>query len=405
MLYDMFQAANDALLPTRFAAVTAASALRPIGSLNPAYLGPRSAAAALDVFGRSVTTHRRPAFGIDAIEIGNRQVTVTEDVIQKTAFGSLLHFRKDSELVQPKLLLVAPMSGHFATLLRGTVRTLLADHDVYITDWHNARDVPLSAGRFALDDYITHVITFLETLGAGSHVMAVCQPTVAVLAAVSVMAAQNNPAQPRSMTLMAGPIDPRVNPTSVNRLAHEHSYEWFENNVITTVPLRYAGGGRKVYPGFLQLTAFVTMNFGRHASAQIRQFANLIRGDTEKAAMHDAFYDEYLAVMDLPGEFYLETIKRIFQDADLPRGALTYRGEPVNPGAIRRTALMTVEGELDDICAVGQTTAALDLCIALRPSMKFNYLQTGVGHYGTFNGKRWVQGIYPRVRAFIQSAA
>jgi poly(3-hydroxybutyrate) depolymerase len=398
----MFQAANDALLPSRFAAVTAAAALRPFGALNAAYLAPRSAAAAFDVFSRSVTTHRRPPFGIDSIEVGNRQVAVTEEVAQASAFGSLLHFRKDSAMVQPKLLLVAPMSGHFATLLRGTVRTLLEDHDVYITDWHNARDVPLSAGRFALDDYIGHVIDFLEILGPGTHVMAVCQPTVPVLAAVAVMAAANNPAQPRSMTLMAGPIDPRVNPTTVNRLAHEHSFEWFEKNVITTVPLRYAGGGRKVYPGFLQLTAFVSMNFGRHASAQMRQFANLMRGDTAKAAVHDAFYDEYLAVMDLPAEFYLETIKHIFQDAALPRGELTYRGDKVDPGAIRRTALMTVEGELDDISAVGQTTAAQDLCSNLRPSMKFNYLQTGVGHYGTFNGKRWAHGIYPRVREFIQ---
>jgi polyhydroxyalkanoate depolymerase len=289
--------------------------------------------------------------------------------------------------------------------LRGTVRTLLADHDVYITDWYNARDVPLSAGRFALDDYIAHIIDFLDLMGPGTHVMAVCQPTVPVLAAVSIMAAHNHPAQPRSMTLMAGPIDPRISPTSVNRLAQEHSFEWFEKNVITKVPMRYAGGGRKVYPGFLQLTAFVTMNYGRHAGAMIRQFGNLVRGDNAKAAQHDAFYDEYLAVMDLPAEFYLETIKRIFQDAELPRGAFMYRGEQVNPGAIRRTALLTVEGELDDICSVGQTTAAQDLCSALRPSMKYNYLQTGVGHYGTFNGKRWAQELYPNVRSFIQAMA
>jgi poly(3-hydroxybutyrate) depolymerase len=405
MLYDMFQAANDALLPARVAATAAAAALRPFGALDAAYLAPRSAAAALDVFTRSVTTHKRPHFGIETIEVGNRQVAVIEEVAGASEFGSLLHFRKDSEVQQPKLLLVAPMSGHFATLLRGTVRTLLLDHDVYITDWHNARDVPVAAGRFGLDDYIEHVIDFLEILGPGAHVMAVCQPTVPVLAAVAVMAAQNNPAQPRSMTLMAGPIDPRINPTTVNRLAHEHSFEWFEKNVITSVPLRYAGAGRRVYPGFLQLTAFVSMNFGRHAGAQIRQFANLVRGDASKAAQHDAFYDEYLAVMDLPAEFYLETIKHVFQEAALPRGTLTYRGEVVDPGVIRRTALMTVEGELDDISAVGQTTAALDLCSGLRPAMKFNYLQTGVGHYGTFNGKRWVQGIYPRVRAFIQTAA
>ncbi len=405
MLYDMYQAANDAMLPARMMANAAATILRPIGSLDKAYFMPRTAAAALDMFSGLVTTHRRPGFDIDTIRMGNRQVSVREEVARAAPFGSLLHFRKDSEVKQPKVLLVAPMSGHFATLLRPTVQVLLQDHDVYITDWHNPRYVPVLAGNFGLDDYVQYVIDFLTVLGPGTHVVAVCQPTVPVLMAISTMAAINHPAQPRSMTLMAGPIDPRINPTVVNRKSLEHTADWFEKNVISTVPLRYAGGGRRVYPGFLQLTAFVSMNYGRHVAAHIRQFGNLIRGDAESAKVHDAFYEEYLAVMDLPADFYIETIRRIFQETHLPRGIMTFRGNPVDPGLIRRTALMTVEGELDDICGVGQTTSALDLCSGLRPSMKFNHLQTGVGHYGVFAGKRWAKEIYPRVRSFIQAAA
>jgi len=405
MLYDMYQAMNDALLPARMMAEAASAGLRPLGALDPAFLGPRSAAAACDIFARSVTSHRRPSFGIATVGRGNREVAIREEFVKVGPFASLLHFQKDSPVQQPRLLLVAPMSGHFATLLRGTVQTLLQDHDVYITDWHNVRYVPPDAGIFGLDDYVAHLIDYLGFLGPGTHIMAVCQPTVPVLMALSAMAEANDPAQPRSMTLMAGPIDPRINPTSVNRLTLEHPFEWFEKNVITTVPMRYPGGGRRVYPGFLQLSAFISMNYGRHASAQIRQFAALVRGDTVSAAVHDKFYDEYLAVMDLPADFYLETIQRIFQDAHLPRGVMTYRGAKVNPAAIRRTALLTVEGELDDICAIGQTTAALDLCSGVKPMMKQNYLQTGVGHYGVFNGKRWAQEIYPRVRSFIQAAA
>jgi polyhydroxyalkanoate depolymerase len=289
-------------------------------------------------------------------------------------------------------------------LLRGTVETALSDHDVYITDWRNARDVPLSGGTFDLDDYIEHTVQFMEAVGPGGHVLAVCQPTVGVLVAVSVMAQARNPAQPASMTLMAGPIDTRLNPTVVNKLAKSKPIEWFESNLIATVPGRYAGAGRRVYPGFMQLTAFVSMNLDRHLKAHGTQFDNLVAGDSERAAVHRRFYDEYLAVMDLDAAFYLQTISKIFQEHALPRGLLTYRGNKIDLGAIRRTAMLTVEGELDDICAIGQTMAALDLCAGVPPYMKGHHLQSGVGHYGVFNGKRWNREIYPRVRQLIQAA-
>jgi poly(3-hydroxybutyrate) depolymerase len=296
---------------------------------------------------------------------------------------------------------VAPLSGHFATLLRGTVQTMLAEHDIYVTDWKNARDVPVAEGEFGFDDFIDYVIGFLDALGPGTHVVAVCQPAVAVLAAVAIMAASGNPAQPSSMTLMAGPIDTRINPTEVNRLATGHAIEWFERNLISRVPSGHPGASRRVYPGFLQISAFMLMNFDRHVRAHAEHFASLVEGDSAKATLHQAFYDEYLAVMDLPAAFYLETVERIFQTQELARGTLVSRGRPVEPAAIRRTALMTVEGENDDICAVGQTLAAQELCTGLHPLKKRHHLQTGVGHYGVFSGRRWAAEIYPRVRQLI----
>lgn len=405
MLYHLYQAANDAILPGRLAALTVAGLLRPINGGGALSFLPRAITATLDVFDTAATTHLRPAFGISSVAVGNEDVAVTEQVVFSTPFADLLRFRKDSETEQPRLLVVAPMSGHFATLLRGTIRTLLQDHDVYLTDWKNARDIPVSKGAFGFDDYVEHIIDFLEVLGPGSHVLAVCQPTVPVLAAVSVMAASGSRAQPRSMTLMAGPIDTQISPTEVNRLACGKPYEWFERNMIATVPERFGGAGRRVYPGFVQLSAFIAMNRERHTQAFIRQFRNLVTGEIESAAAHRRFYDEYLAVMDLPAEFFLETVKKIFQEAELARGVLTYRGEPVRPSAIRRTSLLTVEGELDDICAIGQTMAALDLCSGITPAMKQHHLQTGVGHYGVFNGRRWAREIYPRVRDTVQAAA
>ncbi|MEJ1975466.1 MAG: polyhydroxyalkanoate depolymerase [Acetobacteraceae bacterium] len=406
MLYQLFQAHADMAVPVRMAAGLWSEWLRQSQSL---FADPddwrRRMAAACEVVTRTSVTHARLPFGIDSVQVGNERVAVTEAVVDSTPFATLLHFAKDTGAPQPKLLVVAPMSGHFATLLRGTVRTALADNDVYLTDWHNARDVSTADGQFDFDDFTDHVIRFLERLGPDSHVLAVCQPTVAVLMAVALMAQAGNPAQPRSMTLMAGPIDTRISPTAVNDLAKQHSYDWFERNLICRVPLRYAGAGRRVYPGFLQLTAFMAMNKARHEQAFRDYHANLVAGEASKAAVHEAFYDEYFAVMDMTAEFYLDTIAKVFQQHELPRGVMRFRDQLVEPAAIRRTAMLTVEGELDDICAIGQTMAAHDLCTGLRPGMKRHHLQTGVGHYGVFNGRRWTNSIYPQVRDLIQSHA
>jgi poly(3-hydroxybutyrate) depolymerase len=322
-------------------------------------------------------------------------------------FGTLLRFRKYNAQdlpYQPPVLLVAPLSGHFATLLRETAKTLLQDHDVYITDWHNARDVSLRHGPFGLDDYIDHMIRFTQAIGPGAHLVAVCQPCVAALAATAIMAEDDDPAQPRSLTLMAGPVDCRVNPTEVNKLATSKPIAWFEKNLISHVPLPHRGFMRRVYPGFVQVSAFMAMNPERHKQSFRDMYRHLVDGDVAQADTIRTFYDEYLAVNDLPAEFYLETVEKVFQTYDLPLGKLQYRGRTVNPAAIRRTALMTVEGERDDICAVGQTVAAQDLCSSLRPYMKTHHIQTGVGHYGVFSGRRWNQQIYPRVRDMIHAS-
>ena len=402
MIYQMYQAQADIMDPLRMMARTSSALLRTITPSQPYGIALRHINAALDVFGHSGTTHKRPAYAIKNVTVGNSLVNIEEEVVFSTPFASLLHFKKDSDRKQPKVLLVAPLSGHFATLLHNTVEVLLQDHDVYITDWHNARDMPVEAGRFGFDEYIEHVIRFLEFLGPRSHVVGVCQPTVAVLAAVAVMSEDNNPATPRSMTLMAGPIDTRRNPTKVNKLAKTKDISWFEDKMIGVVPWRYRGAGRRVYPGFMQLTAFVSMNLDKHIGAHIKQFRSLAAEDAARAETHRAFYDEYLAVMDLPAEFYLETVQRIFMDHELPKGELKYRGRLVKPETIKKTFLFTVEGERDDICGLGQTSAALDLCSNLRPLLKRHHVQTGVGHYGVFSGKRWANDIYPRVREVIE---
>jgi poly(3-hydroxybutyrate) depolymerase len=405
MIYDLYQAQADVLDPLRMMARHGSTLLRTVTPTQPYGLMFRHVTAALDVFGHSGTTHKRPAYAIKDVTIGNKPVSVTDEIVFATPFASLIHFKKDTDRPQPKVLLVAPMSGHFATLLRNTVETLLPDHDVYITDWHNARDIPVEAGRFGFDEYIEHVIKFLEFLGPRSHVLGICQPAVAVLAAVAIMSEDDNAATPRSMTLMAGPIDTRRNPTKVNELAKTKDFSWFEERMISIVPWRFRGAGRRVYPGFIQLSAFVSMNFDKHVGAHVRQFRSLAGGDKVAAEMHRAFYDEYLAVMDLPAEFYLETVKRIFMDHELPKGELTYRGRLVKPEMIKKTFLFTVEGERDDICGLGQTAAALDLCSNLRPALKRHHVQTGVGHYGIFAGSRWVNEIYPQVRGVIQFSA
>ncbi len=410
-IYQLYQTQADLLAPLRRAAAIAAGVLRPadLGAATPAAW--RQMLAACDILSTGGLTHRRPAFGFAQVAVGDGTATITETAADATPFGTLLHFRKDPAPGhpplpgQPKVLLVAPMSGHFATLLRGTVQVLLAENDVYITDWHNARDIPTGDGRFGMDEFIAHVMRFLRAIGPGAHVIAVCQPAVAVLAAVALLAQAGDPAQPRSMTLMAGPIDTRVNPTKVNELAAGRPIEWFEKTLIGVVPWRYRGAWRRVYPGFLQLAAFMTMNLERNVGAHFSHFRALVGGDAAGAAAHRGFYDEYNAVMDLPAEFYLETVQRVFQEHDLPLGRLKFRGETVRPGAIRRTALLTVEGERDDICAIGQTVAALDLCTGIHPGMKRHHLQTGVGHYGVFSGRRWATEVYPRVREMIQSTA
>jgi polyhydroxyalkanoate depolymerase len=353
---------------------------------------------------RSGLTHVRPPYGIDSVLVGNEEIAVTEEAAHVTPFGTLLRFKKDVTTEQPRVLLVAPLSGHFATLLRNTVKTMLPEHDVYITDWHNARDAPLSAGRFGFDDYAEHLIKFLEVIGPGAHIVAVCQPCVATLVAAAVMAQTGNPAQPHSMTLMAGPIDCRVNPTKVNELATSKPMSWFEQNLIASVPMRYPGAFRKVYPGFVQLAAFMSMNIDRHVKAHRELYDNLVAGELAKAAATKAFYDEYFAVLDLAAEFYLETVKIVFQDYALAKGELKFRGEKVEPRAIRRTSLFTVEGEKDDICAVGQTLAAQDLCSGIKPFRKRHHMQPGAGHYGVFSGRKWEGQIYPLLKNTILSS-
>jgi poly(3-hydroxybutyrate) depolymerase len=402
MLYLAYQLQSDIMTPVRaWASMASGKGAPPLLSDHPAM---RNLTAVYELIARAGLTHTRPPFGIDKVTVGNREVEVREEAAAKTSFGTLLHFKKDIATAQPRVLLVAPLSGHFATLLRATVRTMLPEHDVFITDWHNARDTPLTAGRFGVDEYTDHIIKFLETMGQGSHVLAVCQPCVAVLAAAAVMAQAGNPAQPRSMTLMAGPIDTRINPTKVNELAKKRTIDWFERTLTASVPLRYPGAFRRVYPGFVQLVAFMSMNLERHVKAHKELYDNLANGELEKAAVTKAFYDEYFAVLDLTAEFYLETVRLIFQEHALPLGKLEWHGQKVDPTAIRKTMLLTVEGERDDICAVGQTVAAHDLCSKLRPYLKRHHMQAGVGHFGVFSGKRWENQIYPLLKNVILSS-
>jgi poly(3-hydroxybutyrate) depolymerase len=403
MLYDAYQAHSDVFGPIRLMA----EAFRGFFDQPWPLIGDmplvRGAAAAMELLSHAGMSHDRPDFGIRTVTISGEEVAVAEEAVASHPFCSLLHFRKEASRDEPRVLVVAPLSGHFPTLLRGTVQTLLPEHDVYLTDWVNARNVPLLHGRFDLDDFVELVIRYIRLLGPPIHVIAVCQPSVPVLAAVSLLAAAGDPCQPASMTLMGGPIDPRASPTEVNRFARAHSLDWFERTVITTVPGRYAGAFRRVYPGFLQLAGFLSMNLDRHLSAHWTMFDNLVRGDGESAAATRAFYKEYSSVMDLPADFYLQTVKRVFHDHDLPQGRFRVRGDPVEPAAIERTALMTVEGERDDVCAPGQTVAAHRLCSGIAAVKKSHHLQLKVGHYGVFHGRRWQTETYPKVRAFIRA--
>jgi poly(3-hydroxybutyrate) depolymerase len=400
MLYQAYQNHMDLTQPWRTGAASALKYLNlvPQGVSDKVF---GRLTAALELISRSSLTYSRPAYGIDRVQVGNRALQVTEEVVYSTPFGSLLRFKKEDGPEQPRLLLVAPMSGHFATLLRGTVKTLLQDHDVYITDWHNPRDIPLSEGRFGLDDYSAHLIDFLGHLGPRPHMVAICQPSVSALVASAIMCEDNHPSRPATLTLMAGPIDTRIQPTKVNEFAKAKPIKWFEDNLINYVPIQCKGALRKVYPGFVQLTAFVSMNLERHVKQHLDLANHLIKGEKEKASVIKTFYDEYFAVMDLSAEFYIETVRDVFQEHLLPQGKMTFRGRPVNPAAIKRMGLMTVEGEKDDICSIGQTLAAQELCTGVRAYRRVHHMQAGVGHYGVFSGKKWNNEIYPLLRDFI----
>ena len=404
MIYQTYQSNADMMSPLR----SVAKVVSPL--LDGARAGAttwatRKLTAACEILKLTELTHVRRDFGIDAVKVDAREVGVREVAAYTTPFCTLLHFKKNIAVNQPRVLLVAPMSGHFATLLRETVRTMLADHDVYITDWHNARDVPVLCGSFGMDEYIEHLMTFMDVIGPGAHMVAICQPCVPALAAVTIMSEDGHDATPASLTLMAGPIDCRISPTEVNKLAMTKSIGWFEKNLIDAVPYRHRGAMRQVYPGFVQISAFLNMNLKRHIHSFRQFYRDLVKGDMEKAAITRSFYEEYFAVADLPAEFYLETVKLVFQEYALPRGKLKWRGRKVNPAAIRRTALLTVEGEKDDICSLGQTLAAHDLCSGLRQYMLTHYIEAGAGHYGVFSGRRWNNNIYPVVREAINVAA
>ncbi len=409
MLYQAYELTHAALRPYRSMAAMTRRVLQTPGNPFGVWPSNRAIAAACEVFERVTRRYGKPEFGIDEVEVEGRRVGVTEENALELPFGNLLHFVREpgalprSQKSAPKVLLIAPMSGHYATLLRGTVRAMLKDHDVYITDWTDARDIPLTAGFFGLDDFIDYIMQFVRQIGPGTHVMAVCQPGPAALAATAIMAAANDPLQPASLTVMGSPIDARKSPTTPNRLATSQPLEWFESNVVYNVPMPHPGVMRRVYPGFLQLTGFMTMNMDRHVDAHMKLYDHLIEGDGDSADQHRNFYDEYLSVMDMTAEFYLETIQRVFQEYDLPDGKFMWRGQLVEPRAIEKTALMTVEGENDDISGIGQTQAAHAICTGIPQDMQTDWVQPGVGHYGVFNGRRWRDEIQPRVAAFIKA--
>ena len=366
-------------------------------------------AAGYELMYRLGKDYEKPAFAIDTIMVEGAPVGIIEYTVATKPFCRLLHFKKDlsdnalAALNQPKVLLVAPLSGHHSTLLRDTVRGMLPGHDVYITDWTDARMVPLSAGPFHLDDYIYYVQDFIRQLAPDLHVISVCRPTVPVLAAISLMASQKDDKLPKTMTMMGGPIDPRKSPTAVNDLATEKPYSWFENTVIYAVPANYPGYGRKVYPGFLQHAGFIAMNPGRHAQSHREFYQHLVQGDDEPAESHRQFYNEYNAVLDMPAEYYLETIKTVFQEFSLPKGTWEVGGQLVRPQDITTVALMTVEGELDDISGAGQTQAAHDLCSGIPDAMKQDFVAPKCGHYGIFSGRRWREIIAPKIGEFIKA--
>ncbi len=406
-LYWFYEWGQAALNPSRaLADATRFYFKSPLNPLSQTDFGKNMAAAA-ELFERTTRRYSKPEWGIESTLVGGERVPVTIRPVWERPFCRLLHFERHfthaPKRPQPRLLIVAPMSGHYATLLRGTVEAFLPNHEVYITDWTDARMVPLADGPFDLDDYIDYLISIFHFLGIGSHVIGVCPPTVPVLAAVARMEAENDPYVPFTMTLMGGPIDTRKNPTAVNKLAEERGMGWFRTRVITKVPFPHPGFMREVYPGFLQLGGFIGMNFDRHVEAHRELFNHLVEGDGDSAKKHQEFYDEYLAVMDLTAEFYLQTVEKVFVRHDLPNGTFMHRDKPVDPSKIRRTALLTVEGENDDISGLGQTKATHDLCPNIPADKKLHYMQPKVGHYGVFNGSRFRAEIAPRISDFVLS--
>tara|TARA_Y100000815_G_scaffold158150_1_gene143617 strand:- start:422 stop:1651 length:1230 start_codon:yes stop_codon:yes gene_type:complete len=404
MLYNAYEIQRSMLAGASALANFSAGLLQ--NPANPfAYFGGGPVlASALEVFAHAAAPRGKPEFGLDHTEINGKRVEVVEEIVLEKPFGNLKRFvRKGVKPGAPKLLIVAPMSGHFATLLRGTVERMLSFADVYITDWHDAKLVPMHAGRFDLDDYIDYVIEFLETIGEGTHVLAVCQPSVPVYAAAAVMSADKNPCRPATLTMMGGPIDTREAPTAVNTLATERPFSWFEQNVIATVPMTYPGAGRRVYPGFLQLAGFMSMNLGNHMISHWEMFKHLVQGDGESADATMSFYDEYRSVCDMTAEFYLQTIDVVFQSHALPTGEMMHRGKRVDPGAITDIGLLAVEGEKDDISGLGQTKAALKLATNLPDGMKQYHMAKGVGHYGIFNGSKWRTRIAPVLEKWMMT--
>ena len=406
MLYDLYELNHAAMAPFRAATEMGLKFWKAPGNPWASSAVARAHSAALEMFERATRRFGKPAFEIHETEVQGAKVRVEEQPMLQKPFCNLLHFRKiwtDGVAFKPqeKVLLVAPMSGHYATLLRNTVEALLPLYDVYVTDWIDARNVPITQGKFDLEDYTDYVIEMIELLGPGTTVIAVCQPSVPVMAAVSLMNANKDPATPKAMVLMGGPIDTRRNPTAVNKLAEQKGVEWFRKNVTMRVPFPHTGFMRQVYPGFLQLTGFMTMNLDRHVDAHRELFWHLVEGDQESAERRTEFYDEYMSVMDLTAEFYLMTIDKVFVNHDLPNGTFMHRGQQVDPSKITNTALLTIEGEKDDITSVGQTEAAQDLCSALPDKMKKHYVQLGVGHYGVFSGSRFRKEVVPVISNFI----
>ena len=407
MLYDAYEVQRSLLASaSKLAGLGAGWLNNPANPLGYSAMGPL-VAASLEVFAHAAAPRGKPDFGIESVRVSRRQVRVDEQILLRKPFGQLKHFAKDGHDDGPRLLIVAPMSGHYATLLRGTVERLLPSFDVYITDWRDAKLVPLSDGSFDLDDYVDYLIEFLETIGEKTgerpHLLAVCQPAVPAFAATALMNADKNPWRPKSLTMMGGPIDTREAPTAVNTLATQRPFAWFEQNVIATVPMIYPGAGRKVYPGFLQLAGFMAMNLGDHLVSHWEMFKHLVQGDEESAAQTQKFYDEYRSVCDMTAEFYLQTVDVVFQRHLLPKGQMQHHGRLVDPAAIRDTALLAIEGERDDISGIGQTKAALDIATKLPKAKKQYLLAKDVGHYGIFNGRKWRDRIAPVVEKFIEA--